>query len=149
MSIQKIKCVIMPIHKVYLEKILNGTKTYEIRKIDIRPGTQYILFYQIKYGVITAKATFNGQFRRDPWWIDNTIWDKTGLSTEKLYKYSSDNDYTIKTLNVIKLLNPSRLVNPIQIKDVGLKRAPQSFVYRDVSYDMLLGEQEKIYREIL
>lgn len=124
----KVKCVIMPIKPKYLEMILNGTKTIELRKRLIRCDTKYILFYESGTKLITCKSIWLwcdqcslGKIRDN--WSSNI-----GITQSELGKYAGSKE----ELACIRLYNPCRLDIPITLDDVGLTHAPQSYVYREI-----------------
>lgn len=121
--------VIMPIHKKWLDLIISRKKTIEVRKRNVREGVNSILFYECKTGLITAHANIWGAYwiSRAHHFIHGTL-ENSCLTNQELWDYAgSDREVCCLCLD-----NVYRFESPISLSDVGLTRAPQSYVYRHV-----------------
>ena len=127
----KHKCVIMPIHSKWLDLILINRKCIEVRKQGIRPDTEWILFYECGTGLITVKCKIDttmkvhmGTMMRQ----QDTMQMGARMSFDELDKYANGKMF----LFCIFMLRAKRLETPLTLSDVGLTRAPQSYVYREI-----------------
>ncbi len=118
--------VLLSIKPEFAEKIFEGTKKFEFRKVmfakDIRTVVMYASFpCQQVIGEFDVDTILSGD-------VDK-IWQETKYSsgiTEKFYRSyftGKTKAYAIKIGNVRKYKHPKKLT------DLGIKKAPQSFVY--------------------
>lgn len=133
--LNRLNVVIMPIHTKWLDLIIDRKKTIEVRKRNVREGINSILFYECKTGLITAYAHIFGTYwiSRTHHFIDGTL-ENACLSNQEFWDYAgSDREVCCLALDNVYRIEPA-----ITLADVGLTRAPQSYVYRHVE---LKGEQ--------
>lgn len=124
--------VLLSIKPIYAERILNGTKLYEYRKTPFKNKE----FWKIGNGTVLLYATkpvgsIIGEFK-----IGHTL---SGGYTNVWYKTAEHSGITIKeyaeyyrsSLSVYAhfILSSVRYDKPLTLEDVGVKRAPQSFMY--------------------
>lgn len=120
--------VIMPIHKKWLDLIIERKKTIEVRKRNVREGVNLILFYECKTGLITACAHIWGSYwiHRENHFIQGTL-ENACLTNQEFWDYAGDDQICCLALDHTYRVEPG-----IKLADVGLTRAPQSYVYRNV-----------------
>ena len=112
--------VLMSIKTEYTNKILDKIKLYELRKKPLNEKVDTIIIYSSG-----KDKKVVGKFKDTP---DN-IWklgeDVLGIDKKSFYEYFkySEFAYAIKIKDVIKYDIPKDL------KDFGIKKAPQSFCY--------------------
>ena len=118
--------ILLSIKPQYAKQILEGNKKYEYRKSLAKKKCDIILIYSsspVKKIVASAK-------------IDNTISDSPTSLWEKTKKHSgicySDFIEYFKhreMAHAYKLSSVQIFKTPLELKDFGIKTAPQSFLY--------------------
>ena len=136
------KAVMMSLKPKWIELILNGAKTKEVRKrrpLLRQPFKVYLYCtkdeeawmagvkgkyqsYQMN-GMVCGEVTCVSitEYNRP---FGNSIYG-TCLTAKELYEYAGSND----TLSYMALENPIAYEKPIPLSAFGLKRAPQSWQY--------------------
>lgn len=139
------KAVLMSLKPKWIELILNGTKTMEVRKrapLLRQPFKVYLYCTKpnpnnpdellgINSGNRTYKA--NGYVVGEATCVSITDYGRpfgnctygTCLTAKELYEYAGPNDM----LSYMALENPITYEKPIPLSSFGLKRAPQSWQY--------------------
>lgn len=118
--------ILMSIRTEYTNKILDKIKLYELRKKPLNENIDTIIIYSSG-----KDKKVVGEFKIDKIIKDNpdNIWnlgeDVLGIDKKSFYEYfkNSEYAYAIKIKDVIKYDIPKDL------KDFGIKKAPQSFCY--------------------
>lgn len=120
------KTIIMSIHPEYAHLILNNKKKYEYRRNRCKSDVEKILIYSTRpesliIGEVQVKAIISGP----P--ID--IWDKTskysGISKNKFLEY-----FRYTNIAYAYCLGKATVYDsPITLGDLGINKAPQSYVY--------------------
>lgn len=123
----KTETIILPIHPRHVEKILTGEKQYEYRK-RIPDNLRFIIVYSTApVSKITALIEVAEVIKGDP----DTLWritrEHSGISNDFFEKYFADCNlsFAIKIKRVFKI-KPEQ---PIDL--LGVKKAPQSYIYID------------------
>ena len=129
----KSKTIILSIHPCYIEKIFSGEKLYEFRKI-IPSDIQNIVVYATSpikkiVAVIEVDKVLTG--------TPESIWKQTcehsGVTKEFFMSYFRGKEKA----NAIKIKRFIKLKEPKPLSFVGIKYAPQSFVYIPDSHNVL------------
>ncbi len=128
----------MPIHTKWLDLIINGEKIIELRRQDLREGIHTVLFYECKTGQITAAAEVLSLSMKSIHTLESQYSRHTCVTSSELSKYAAGNQWLL----CIVLMDAIRLTTPITLAEVGLTRAPQSYVYRDIDCSRLQGVSE-------
>jgi predicted transcriptional regulator len=121
--------VLLSIKPVFAEKIFDGTKKFEFRKVLIlRPHVSTVIVYasspvQRVLGEFTIESIVSGPL--------DYVWEKTsrysGISHEFFLSYFSGH----RVAHAIKIGNVTRYEEPRTLEHYMMKRAQQSFVYVD------------------
>ena len=118
--------VVMSIKPKFVEKILNGTKIFELRKKIFKKEVERVIIYESSP---TKKIV--GEFIIDkiisdiPQKIYLDYGESLGISKNEYFKYFKNVDiaYAIKIKKVIKY------EKELTLADFNLERAPQSYQY--------------------
>jgi predicted transcriptional regulator len=119
--------VLLSIKPEYVEKIFNGDKKYEFRRVIFKdPEVNTIVVYasspiQQVVGELTIKNIIFDQV--------NSLWQTTkqqaGISEENFFLYFKDREYGY----AIKIEKTKKYHNPLSIQNHFGIMPPQSFVY--------------------
>ena len=118
--------ILMSIKPEYVSKIFSGKKKFEYRKRTCKNNIEKVIVYssspvQKVVGELMIKNVLCDK--------KNIIWNKTkvygGIDKDKYDKYYENCEYAVAyEIEKIFLYN-----NPKELKDYGIKTAPQSYVY--------------------
>lgn len=120
--------ILLSINPEHVENILNGKKKYEFRKTLCKRKVDKIIIYST-YPIkkVVGEADVEKIIIDSP----QNIWDKTkkyvGINKEFFNKYYSNKNQAI----AYKLTNVIEYKKPITLKQIGVKQAPQSYIYLD------------------
>lgn len=118
--------VLMSIKTEYTNKILAKIKLYELRKKPLNEKVDTIIIYSSgKDKKVVGEFKIDKIIKDSPDNIWNLGEDVLGIDKKSFYEYfkNSEYAYAIKIKDVIKYDIPKDL------KDFGIKKAPQSFCY--------------------
>lgn len=129
----KSKTIILSIHPCYIEKIFSGEKIYEFRKV-IPSEIQYIVVYATSpIKTIVAILEVDKVLTGTP----ESIWKRTskhsGVTKDFFMSYFRGKEKA----KAIKIKSFFKLKEPRPLSFVGIKYAPQSFVYIHDSYNVI------------
>ena len=118
--------ILLSIHPKFVDKIMTGEKKFEFRRVIAKRNPNKIIIYST-----SPVCKVIGEAEVEDIIIDNPekVWKETkkfsGVEKEFYVEYFDNRDLAVayKLKNVIKYISPSDL------KDFGIKVAPQSFVY--------------------
>ncbi|ABQ54184.1 TPA: ASCH domain-containing protein [Legionella pneumophila subsp. pneumophila] len=119
--------VLLSIKPEYAEKILNGKKKFEFRKVIPKAGAKTVLLYATKpIGKVVGEFEVDSFLSEKP----NKLWDLTssfsGISECFFYKYFEG----YETAHAFKISKVYRYKEPVDIKTVLASGViPQSFCY--------------------
>jgi predicted transcriptional regulator len=117
--------IILPIKSIYTQQILEGTKTYELRRSFPKQKISNILIYEtapISRVVANIKVEQLELNKQD--FFDNHH-KEIGVSKEEYNSYYHDKEIVC----VYKIKSIQKLQESKKIKDFGYKFAPQNFYY--------------------
>ncbi len=118
--------MILSINPEYVERILDGSKEYEFRKIRCRGDVDGIIIYATApVKKVVAEATIEYVLEDKP----AKIWEKTkmrsGISRRFFFQYFKGKTKAV----AYKLGDISVFDEPKQLESFGVTAPPQSFVY--------------------
>jgi predicted transcriptional regulator len=122
-----LEAIILSIKPEYAERIINGVKKYEYRKIIARKEVNKIYIYAT-YPVmkIIGEVSIDGDILKGS---PTAIWERTkqnsGISRSKYRLYFKGKKYAY----AYPLGKITRYDSPKHLSDFGLSQPPQSFVY--------------------
>ncbi len=120
--------ILLSINPEHVEKIIDGSKEYEYRKIRCKREVDGILIYEtFPVCRIVAEAEIEKIIEDTPKSIWNKTKAKSGISSEFFFSYYRDREKAI----AYKLTNLKKYSTPKKLEEIGVKSAPQSFVYVD------------------
>lgn len=124
--------ILLSVKPEYIDKIFNGTKTFEYRRKLPQKRISSIIFYATDpVQKIVGEAEVTNIISSSP----TALWEKTkhsaGISREKYRKYFSD----CKHANAFVLGKVTKYQNPQPLSYYGIIKAPQSFRYWTFSKD--------------
>lgn len=118
--------ILMSIKSEYADKILNGTKIYELRKKPLKNEIDTIVIYssgKVKKIVGEFKIDFIiKDIPENIWNLGETV---LGISKDKFFEYYKNSEYAY----AIKIKQIKKYEAPKKLSDFGIKKAPQSFCY--------------------
>lgn len=118
--------ILLSINPSHVENILNGTKRYEFRKKACKRHVDKILIYSTNPIMKVV-----GEAEVEDVLVDNPeiIWKKTktksGIDKNFFDRYYENRDQAV----AYKLKNVVKFDEPKELKDFGVRSAPQSFQY--------------------
>lgn len=118
--------IILPIKKVYSDKIFAGLKTFEYRKsVPKAPVTKILVYESRGAGAIVGELEISGItfLPTDELWIRT---NKTGgVTFEEFDKYFAGHKYGY----AYQITSATLYNKPVPISAYGLKMPPQGFAY--------------------
>lgn len=118
--------ILISIKPEHVKNILSGKKKYEYRKIAAKKDISAIIIYEtVPTKKIVAEAEILGVLELSP----EEMWEQTkeasGITKQFFYKYFENKEvaYAYK-LGKVKVYEEKK-----ELKEFGIKVAPQSFVY--------------------
>lgn len=121
--------ILMPINPEYVDEILAGRKKYEYRKTKAKRNNvnKMIIYSTSPIMKVVAEVDIKEILEEDP----ETLWkmtrDESGISKDFYNKYYKNKSVAIAyKLGSIKIYD-----KPKDLKDIGIKYVPQSFIYLD------------------
>lgn len=118
--------ILLSINPEYVERILDGSKEYEFRKIKCKKDVDGIIIYATApVKRVVGEADIDTILEDTP----KEVWEKTrkksGITADFFFQY-----YEGKTKAIAyKLTNLNVFDTPKTLADYGVIAAPQSFVY--------------------
>ncbi|MEG1313550.1 MAG: ASCH domain-containing protein [Bacilli bacterium] len=126
--------ILISINPEYVDRILDGSKKYEYRKVLAKDVDLLIIYSTSPVMKIVGEVKVMGNIEMAP----STLWEKTkkeaGISRKKYREYFKGRKkaYAYLLGDVLKYETGKRLT------DIGINNAPQSFVYlKQEQYDLL------------
>lgn len=118
--------MLLSINPEHVENILNGSKKYEYRKVRCKSEINKIVIYStFPIMRIVGEVEVLDIIVDEP----ETVWEITSKASG-ISKYFFDDYFRNKSIAVAyKLGKVSIYNNPIQLEDLGINSAPQSFMY--------------------
>ena len=118
--------LLMSINPRHVDNILSGVKQYEYRKTRCKEDIDTILIYSTSPIMrIVAEVEITGIIEGSP----QVVWKKTA-SASGIDKAFFDDYYAGKdTAIAYQLGQITEYRKPLQLSDLGIKAAPQSYVY--------------------
>ena len=121
--------LLLSINPQFVEQIICGKKYYEYRKFRCREDVSKILIYETSptqriIGEADITEIIHGSI--------NNVWqitkDGAGVSYDLFMKYYSGKSEAI----AYKLGHFRKFINPMTLSEIGVKCAPQSYMYVDI-----------------
>lgn len=128
----KSKTIILSIHPCHIEKIFSGDKLYEYRKVAPLEIQNIVIYATSPIKKIVAIIEVDKILTNTP----NTIWEQTnryaGVSKDFFMEYfrNKEKAFAIHFKTIHKLNMPKPL------SAIGIKQAPQSYIYIDDSFNL-------------
>lgn len=123
------KSILISINPQYVDKIMNGEKEYEYRKIKCKAEVDKMYIYStIPVKKVVGEAKIECILEGSPQEIWERTKSKSGVSKEFFDSYFRFNKqaYAYKLYDIIKYDKPK------DIKEFGVNYAPQLFCYVDM-----------------
>lgn len=119
--------VLVSIKPQFASLILDGSKTYELRKRmpSFKPGTRLLIYESSPVQRITGMVTYVGCLCSAPWRIWNRLYSHLGIEFKSFMKYYEDSRYAYAW----ELIDPISFQSPITLQDIGITRPPQSYQF--------------------
>lgn len=136
--------MLLSIEPRFVERIMDGSKIYEFRKVRNKKDVTGIVIYSTSPVMkVVGEADVKDILVDDP----ETIWDVTkdasGITKEFFDQYYNGRDVAI----AYELINVRQFVEPMDLVDYGVSAAPQSFVYlNDAARCSLPHNRERLPR---
>ncbi|NSU96639.1 ASCH domain-containing protein [Enterococcus faecalis] len=118
--------ILLSIHPKFVDKIMTGEKKFEFRRVIAKRNPNKIIIYST-----SPVCKVIGEAEVEDIIIDNPekVWKETkkfsGVEKEFYVEYFDNRDLAV----AYKLKNVIKYISPIDLRDFGIKVAPQSFVY--------------------
>lgn len=119
--------ILLSIKPEYVEKIFEGTKRFEFRKVKFKRNdvTKIIIYSTSPVMKVVGEAEITETIENTP----SLLWEQTkeyaGVDKKFFDKYYEDREKAV----AYKLGKVKKYVKPFQLEDLGIKKAPQSFMY--------------------
>jgi predicted transcriptional regulator len=118
--------MLLSINPEYVDRIFNGSKRFEFRKTKNRKEVDTIVIYET---APVMKVVGEAQVQCILLDTPNAIWDKTsshsGISKDFFDSYFKGRDCAV----AYKLGEVTKYECPVSLLDLGIRSAPQSFIY--------------------
>ncbi len=120
------KKILISINPEHVSRIINGTKKYEYRTKAAKQDVKKIIIYETTpVKKVVAEAEIDDVLMMPPEELWKTTSNYSGISKEFFDKYFNGK----KVAYAYKLGKVTVYNKPIELKEIGVKTAPQSFVY--------------------
>ena len=120
------KKILISINPEHVNRIINGTKKYEYRTKAAKQDVKKIIIYETTpVKKVVAEAEIDDVLMMPPEELWKTTSNYSGISKEFFDKYFNGK----KVAYAYKLGKVTVYNKPIELKEIGVKTAPQSFVY--------------------
>lgn len=133
------EAILLSIHPQFVKKIISGEKKFEFRKVKTKKfqPKKIFIYSTAPDSKIVAVADIVEILEAHPKIIWNKTKDYAGINHKFFLEYYKDKDKAI----AYKISNVKEFSNPKNIKEVGIKSAPQSFMYLNNKYlEMILKD---------
>ena len=118
--------ILLSINPEYVEKILDGTKRYEFRKIRCKEEISQIIIYSTSPVMkIVGEASVDDTLESSPEDIWRITSEDAGIDKEFFDSYYQGRKKAV----AYKIGDTKRYDQPRELSDYGLSFAPQSFAY--------------------
>ena len=118
--------ILLSINPSHVENIMNGKKIYEFRKKACKRHVDKIIIYSTTpVMMVVGEADVEEVLVDKPSEIWKITKKKSGIDKTFFDDYFEDRDHAV----AYKLKNITKYVNPKELKELGIKSAPQSFQY--------------------
>ena len=118
--------MLLSINPEYVERIISGEKVYEYRKTKCRKDVDKIIIYETSpCKKIVAEADLAEVLEDDVL----SVWHKTKKYSGVTYKFYRKYYKGKKKAVAYHLINVVVYSNPIDLEELGVSCAPQSFCY--------------------
>lgn len=126
--------IVISINPEYVERILNGTKKYEYRKLLAKDVSLLIIYSTSPVMTIVGEVKVLGQLEMAP----SILWEKTkkeaGISRKKYREYFKGR----KKACAYILGEVTKYEKGKKLSDIGINYVPQSFIYlKPEQYELL------------
>lgn len=117
---------LLSINPQHVERILDGTKRFEFRKVKTRRNISRIVIYSTSpVGLVVGEADVVEILDDDPQRVWEIAGGHAGISREFYEQYYSGRDRAV----AYRLGEVRQYREPKSLADLGIGCAPQSFVY--------------------
>ena len=118
--------ILISINPEYVEKIFDGSKKYEYRKVKCKKAVDKMVIYCTSPVMkVVGEAVIEEIIEETPEKVWNITKNASGVYKEFFDKYYLNKNTAI----AYKLKNVVRYNIPKELSDYGIKTAPQSYVY--------------------
>lgn len=118
--------ILLSINPSHVENIMNGKKIYEFRKKACKRHVDKIIIYSTTpVMMVVGEADVEEVLVDKPSEIWKITKKKSGIDKTFFDDYFEDRDHAV----AYKLKNITKYGNPKELKELGIKSAPQSFQY--------------------
>jgi predicted transcriptional regulator len=123
--------MLLSINPEHVENILLGTKQVEFRKVRCRPNVDSIVIYATApQKLVVAEAEIQEIIEDDI----NEVWRQTKAMAGISYAFFRAYYKGSKKAVAYRLRNVEVYERPKRLSDVGVRWAPQSFIYLDAKH---------------
>ncbi len=118
--------ILMSIKPEFVERILSGQKTYEYRKTVCKRDVDKIYIYStVPVKKVVAEADVESVLVEAPARLWELTHERSGIDKAFFDKYFENRDEAV----AYKIINVKEYKEPKLLQDLGVKAAPQSYVY--------------------
>lgn len=129
----KSKTIILSIHPCHIEKIFSGEKLYEFRKIIPSDIQSIVVYATSPIKKIVAILEVDKVLTDTP----ESIWKQTGKHSGVTKDFFMSYFRGKEKANAIKIKRFFKLKGPKPLSYIGIKHAPQSFLYISDSHGII------------
>ncbi len=133
------KSILMSIHPKFVEKILSNEKRFEFRKVKTRKykSNKIFIYSTSPESKIIASAEIEEIIEDNP----EKVWNKTKKFSGIDYPFFVEYYKNKNKAFAYKLKNVKKFDYAISLKELGIKNAPQSFMYLEKKLEEHLIEK--------
>lgn len=120
------KVLLISIKPKFAEKILSGEKTFEFRKrLPKEPVDTMLIYASSPVQRIIGYAHIDGTLTLSL----SDLWEKTKNDAGITHEYFQEYFARQNKGSALILSSPVRFSHPVKLEEIGVERAPQSFMY--------------------
>lgn len=128
---KKNRSALISIRPQYVDMILNGSKTIELRRkpLNIKSGTRIWIYSTLPDGNIRATASVKNVYEDSKARIWELFRDRVGITKQRFYEYFHGNEFAY----AMELEKPCSLEDPIHLDELRFEvsnfHPPQSYMW--------------------
>lgn len=118
--------ILLSINPEHVQKIMDGNKRYEFRKVDCKRDVSHIMIYSTyPVKMIVGEASVKRKLVCSP----EDMWERTQAGAGIEREFFNDYYDGCEKAVAFELENVKEFDRPRSLEEYGIRQAPQSFIY--------------------